>query len=40
MEFKGNPEELVGRQKEVFYIFTKLNTQNKHKIIPIPIFKK
>jgi NAD+ synthase len=40
MEFKGNPEELVGRQKEVFYIFTELNTQNKHKIIPIPIFKK
>lgn len=40
MEFKGNPEELFGRQKEVYYIYNKFNKQNQHKIIPIPIFKK
>lgn len=40
MEFKGNFQELFDRQKEVYYIFNKLNNQNKHKIIPIPIFKK
>lgn len=40
MEFKGSPQELFGRQKEVYYIFNKLNSQNKHKIIQIPIFKK
>lgn len=40
MEFKGNPEELLGRQKEVYYIYNKFNKQNQHKITPIPIFKK
>ena len=40
MEFKGNPEELLGRQKEVYYIYNKFNKQNQHKIIPTPIFKK
>jgi len=40
MEFKGNSQELFDRQKEVYYIFNKLNSQNKHKINPIPVFKK
>jgi NAD+ synthase len=40
MEFKGSPQELFGRQKEVYYIFNKLNSQNKHKIDSIPVFKK
>jgi len=40
MDFKENPQKLFGRQKEVYYIFNKLNKQNKHKILPIPIFKK
>jgi NAD+ synthase len=40
MEFKGSPQELFGRQKEVYYIFNKLNNQNKHKINLIPVFKK
>jgi NAD+ synthase len=40
MDFKNNPEELLGRQKEVYYIYSKFNTQNKHKMTPIPVFKK
>jgi len=40
MGFKGNVNELLGRQKEVYYIYQKLNTQNSHKINPIPLFKK
>lgn len=40
MSFKGNPKELIGRQKEIYYIYNKFNKQNKHKIIEIPIFKK
>lgn len=40
IEFKGNPKELFGRQKEVYYIYNKFNKQNQHKITPIPIFKK
>jgi NAD+ synthase len=40
MNFKENPQKLFGRQKEVYYIFNKLNKQNKHKINLIPIFKK
>lgn len=40
MNYKNNPQKLFGRQKEVYYIFNKLNNQNKHKIIPIPVFKK
>ncbi|MBO3117050.1 NAD(+) synthase [Winogradskyella sp. DF17] len=30
-------KDFSGRQKEVFEIFTKYNTSNKHKMIPIPI---
>lgn len=40
MEFKGNPEDLFDRHKEIYYIFNKLNKQNKHKMVEIPIFKK
>jgi len=40
MNFNRNPEELVGRQKEVYYIYNKLNNQNKHKMVAIPVFKK
>jgi NAD+ synthase len=40
MEFKGNEKDLFGRQKEIYYIFNKLNIQNKHKMVEIPIFKK
>jgi len=40
MEFKGNPQELFGRQKEVYYIYNTLNKQNQHKVNFIPIFKK
>ncbi|MCG2460536.1 NAD(+) synthase [Flavobacteriaceae bacterium F89] len=29
--------DFTGREKEVFYIFKKFNTANKHKMIPIPI---
>ena len=28
------------REEEVLKIFKKFNTQNKHKMIPIPTFKK
>jgi NAD+ synthase len=40
MGFKEDPQKLFGRQKEVYYIFNKLNNQNKHKINLIPVFKK
>jgi len=40
MSFKETPEKLVERQKEVYFIFNKFNTQNKHKMISIPTFKK
>jgi NAD+ synthase len=40
MDFKNNPEELVGRAKEVYYIYHTFHNQNKHKMSSIPIFKK
>jgi NAD+ synthase len=40
MESKTNPEEFTERQKEVYLIYDRLHKQNKHKILPIPIFKK
>jgi NAD+ synthase len=40
MNFDGNPEELVGRLKKVFYIYKTLNKQNKHKMVEIPVYKK
>jgi NAD+ synthase len=39
MEYKsGNP--ITNRQKLVLKIYNKFNTQNKHKMVEIPIFKK
>ena len=38
MEFNGVPQ--TEREEEVLKIFKKFNTQNKHKMIPIPTFKK
>jgi len=32
-----NEEDFVGRELEVFKIYTKLNTINQHKMVPIPI---
>ena len=40
MEYTGDPNLLEGREKEVYYIYKNLNTKNKHKMIPIPVFKK
>lgn len=39
MGFKGNPEELIGRLKKVYYIYNALNKQNHHKMVAIPVFK-
>ena len=38
MEFEGEPQ--TKREKEILKIYNKFNTQNKHKMIPIPTFKK
>lgn len=38
MNFNGNGD-LTSRQKEVLSIYKKFNNQNKHKMLPIPIFK-
>ena len=40
MDFKNNPDELVGRAKEVYYIYHTFYNQNQHKMNPIPTFKK
>lgn len=40
MKFSGDPTTLVGRNKEVYYIYTTFNRKNKHKMLPIPIYKK
>jgi NAD+ synthase len=40
MNFKGNPKELIGRLKKVYYIYNTLNKQNKHKMVAIPLYKK
>jgi len=40
MNFKENPEELFGRMKEVYIIYNKFNSLNKHKMVGVPIFKK
>jgi len=40
MSFTGNSEELFGRQKEIYYIYTELHLRNKHKMVEIPVFKK
>lgn len=38
-EHKRKPTDFLGRQKEVFEIYKRLNTANKHKMSPIPICK-
>jgi NAD+ synthase len=30
-------DDFEGRKKEVFTIFTRLNTMNQHKMLPIPV---
>ena len=40
MNFKGKADKLLGRQKEIYYIYNKLHNENKHKMLPIPIFKR
>ena len=39
MEFKNN-RNTTDREQEVLSIYKKLNSQNKHKMLPIPIYKK
>jgi len=38
MKFDGDPETLDKRQKEVHTIYSELNSKNKHKMLPIPVF--
>ncbi len=40
MEFTGNPQELDGREREVYTIYNRFNRQNRHKMEPIPTYKK
>lgn len=40
MDYTGDLSELNDREFEVYHIYTKLNRQNQHKILPIPIYKK
>jgi NAD+ synthase len=32
-----NPDDFSGRQKEAFEVFARLNTANRHKMLPIPV---
>jgi NAD+ synthase len=36
-EENGDLNTLDGREKEVFEIYTRLNTANRHKMDPIPV---
>jgi NAD+ synthase len=36
----NNTDKINERQREILKIYSNFNTQNKHKMIPIPIFKK
>ena len=40
MEFDGDESELGPRDLEVLQIYRKFNSQNKHKMLPIPVFTK
>ncbi|RLA02424.1 MAG: NAD(+) synthase [Gammaproteobacteria bacterium] len=40
MEFSGNPDSLTAREREVLEIYSGFNSRNKHKMLPIPMFKK
>jgi len=37
MNYKGDTNDLVGRQKEVYNIYKRLNSINQHKMNPIPV---
>ncbi len=37
MDFKGDEKNLNKREKEVLFIYRKLNSINQHKMIPIPV---
>lgn len=37
MNYQGKVEDLVGRQKEIVYIYNTLHNNNKHKMQPIPV---
>ena len=39
MGYEGKVEDLLGKQKEIYYIYSKLHKENKHKMEAIPIFK-
>lgn len=39
MKFKGDPDQLDSRLKEVRSIYLNFNRKNKHKMLPVPIFK-
>jgi NAD+ synthase len=40
MDYQGNIDDLSERLKKVHYIYKKFNTQNQHKMVPVPVFKK
>lgn len=40
MNHTGSPDFLEGRAKEVYTRFVDLNNRNKHKILPVPVYKK
>jgi NAD+ synthase len=40
MKFEGTHSDLTDRQHQILKIYNKFNTQNKHKMLSIPIFKK
>jgi NAD+ synthase len=40
MAYKGSTSKLTKRQKEVVKIYNNFNQKNKHKMLPIPVFKK
>jgi NAD+ synthase len=39
MDYQGDPNQLEGREKEVYHIYNRFHTRNLHKMVPIPIFK-
>ncbi len=40
MEYSGMYSDLTNRQHQILNIYNKFNSQNKHKMLSIPIFKK
>jgi NAD+ synthase len=40
MAFDGDLDDLTERQQEVMEIYNRFHTQNKHKMIPIPVYTK